>query len=531
MDADVIIVGAGHNSLVSGAYLAAAGLKILILEGHSQPGGDTLTEERVLPGFRDDSCSTAHTLIQANPLMRQNELQLDRYGLHYLRPDPVCAVAVGDGHFLTMHRDVEQTIREISRYSPADAAAYRGLLADWQHLRPLQAAERNDPPAEPEESDHLWRSGPLGDEGLRIRMASGLDIIRERFESEEARAFIAWLAMMTLASIDEPYTGLLPFSLTAGRQTESWVIPEGGSGALPEALIASIRARGGEVLCDSWVERVLIEEGRACGVTTRSGKQYRATRAILSTAHISQLPFALGDAMDEDSAKAIRRWRGGLSMFVSHYALDEAPRYAVDRGETPVIAMGALQSLDSLQAMFADFRQGRLHLNDPFLLCLSPTIVDPSRAPAGRHTLKVIGIQPYDLAAGPLQWDEIREVVADSLLDTYLSHTVNLTHRNELGRDIQSPLDLERRNPNNFHGSCHGGAADPAQSGWFRPTPRWNGYRTPIPGFYLTGACTHPGGSVSAFPGRNAARVMFEDLGLSWDAALATARGASSATL
>lgn len=527
MDADVIIVGAGHNSLVASAYLAAAGLKVLVLEGHSQPGGDTLTEERVLPGFRDDSCSTAHTLIQANPLMRQNELHLDHYGLHYLRPDPVCTVAVGDGRFLTMHRDVEQTAREISYYSPGDAAAYRELLADWQQLRPLQAAERNGPPAEPEDSMHLWRSGPLADEGLRIRMASGLDIIRERFESEEVRAFIAWLAMMTLSSIDEPYTGLLPFSLTAGRQAESWVIPRGGSGALPDALIASIRARGGEVLCDSWVERVVMEDGHACGVITRSGKQYRAARAVLSTAHISQLPSALGEAMDEYSANAARRWRAGLSMFVCHYALDEAPRYATATGDAPVVAMGALESIDSLETMLADFRRGRVHLNHPFLLCLSPTIVDPSRAPAGRHTLKVIGIQPYDLAAGPLQWDEIREEVADGLLDTYLSHTANLTHRDVLGRDIQSPLDLERRNPNNFHGSCHGGADGPSQSGWFRPTPRWNGYRTPIPGLYLTGACTHPGGSVSGFPGRNAARAMLDDFDLSWDGALQSAKSAA----
>lgn len=264
--ADVIVVGAGHNALITAAYAAAAGLRVLVLEAQSQPGGDTITEELTLPGYRHDSCSTAHTLIQANPLLRNNELHLDRFGLRYLLPDPVFMVPLPDGESITMYRDVERTVGEIARFSERDARAYRDLLADWDALRPLQAAERNAPPRAPGETDALWSSGPLGDEGLRIRLSSGLAIIQQRFESPEVRAFIAWVASMTLEPIDQPFTGILPFSLTAGRQEQSWAIPEGGSGALIAALSTLVRMRGGDVLCGEWVSEVLLDGDRVTGV-------------------------------------------------------------------------------------------------------------------------------------------------------------------------------------------------------------------------------------------------------------------------
>lgn len=522
-EADVLVVGAGHNALISAAYLAVAGLRVLVLEGQSQPGGDTMTEELTLPGFRDDSCSTAHTLIQSNPLMRGNELHLDRFGLRYLRPDPVFVITFPDRRSLTMYRDLERTVAEIARYSRGDAAAYRELLADWEKLKPLQAAERSGPPPTPEESARLWRSGPAGDEGLRIRMASGLGIIQERFRTPEVQVFIAWVATMTLDAIDQPYTGILPFSLTAGRQEQSWAIPVGGSGALPDALVALIRGSGGEVVTDTWVRGVLLEHGRAAGVIADDGREFRAGRGVLSSAHIKQLPAMLPGVLDGESAGYVERWHAGLTMFVGHYACRKPPVYRAADGEAAAVTMGTLDSIDNLHRLLADFRGGLVHLDQPFLLCLAPTVIDPSRAPAGHHTLKIVGIQPYSLADGPEQWDDIKDEVADSLLDSFLARTTNLRRDDILGRAIHSPLDLERRNPNNYRGSCHGGSPEPTQSGWYRPMPVWNSYRTPVPGFYLTGSCTHPGGSVSGYPGRNAAHCLLEDLGFDWQGVLARA--------
>jgi phytoene dehydrogenase-like protein len=524
-DPDLIVVGAGHNSLITAAYLSAAGMRVLVLEGQKLPGGDTMSEELTLPGFLHDSCSTAHTLIQGNPLLQRNELKLDSFGLRYLQPDPVFVMPFQDGESFTMYRDLERTRREIARYSARDAVAFILLLDDWDKLKPLQAEERNQPPLSAEDTNRLWAGGPLGDEGLRIRMSSGLDVIRERFESPHIQTAIAWLATLTLQSIELPLTGVLPLALTAGRQSNGWAIPAGGSGSLPAALIKIIKAAGGEVVCGSWVKRIIVEseansKRRAVGVETE-GETYRAKRGVVSTAHVTQLAEQLGDNLDRDSRVMIEGWQPGLTMFVSHYALDEAPRYRTQAGDVASVAMGALESIENLQLMLANFNAGQLHLEQPFFLCLSPTIMDPQRAPDGKHTLKIISKQPYALEGGAERWDEIKEEVSDRLLEKYLAYTTNLTRGNVLGRHIESPLDLERRNPNNFRGSCHGGALVPSQSGLFRPAPDWSQYRTPINRFYLTGSCTHPGGSVSGFPGRNAARVIFDALGLSWSDALA----------
>ena len=156
--------------------------------------------------------------------------------------------------------------------------------------------------------------------------------------------------------------------------------------------------------------------------------------------------------------------------------------------------------------------RGAVALDDPPLLVVCSTVADPSRAPEGRHTLKIIGFHPYDLPGGPEHWDEIKRGLGANL--NYLrKFAPNLTDDKILARLVKSPLDLERTNPHNWHGTCHGGAQSPAQLGGLRPVPGWAQHRMPIPGLYQTGATTHPGGSVSAGPGRNAALVMLQDLG------------------
>jgi phytoene dehydrogenase-like protein len=147
-------------------------------------------------------------------------------------------------------------------------------------------------------------------------------------------------------------------------------------------------------------------------------------------------------------------------------------------------------------------------------------VIDPTRAPAGKHTFKLISFLPYELAEGPEHWDQVKDEVAARLFEQLARLTTNLSERIVLGRYVNSPLDLERRNPANWRGSCHGGASTPQQSGYFRPVEGWSSYRTPVAALYQTGACTHPGGSVSGLPGRNCATVLLHDLGSSLEAAI-----------
>ena len=215
---DVVVAGAGHNSLVAAAYLAKAGFDVLVLEARPVVGGNTATEELTLPGFLHDSCSTAHNLIQASPALR--ELGLEEYGLEYLQPDPVVHVPFPDGAWLTQWRDLDRTCDEFAKFSRRDADAYRRLIAEYDAAKAAFGAYRNNPvgraPRPEDVLDGRWR---------RRLALSAWDVIRSEFEDWHTRAFMLWIATMTVQPADRPGTGLLAYSLAYGRQQHSWTLP------------------------------------------------------------------------------------------------------------------------------------------------------------------------------------------------------------------------------------------------------------------------------------------------------------------
>jgi phytoene dehydrogenase-like protein len=305
----------------------------------------------------------------------------------------------------------------------------------------------------------------------------------------------------------------------------------GGSIALPEALAGVIRECGGQIRTNTEVVRILVEGGRAVGVVAADGTEYRATRAVVSTIHVKHLPDLVGrEMLRAEFVDGLRHWRTGVTMFVTHCALNAPPLYRLEQGPTPSVAAGITESRNELLEALAAFRRGEVRTECPPLLVVSSSVIDPTRAPAGHHTLKVVGFLPYGLRdVGPARWDAIKDEVSEALLDHFSRYTTNLTRRNILAKHVESPLDLERRNPHNYRGSCHGGDQDLAQEGSLRPLPQWGSYRLPVAGLYQTGSTTHSGASVTGAPGRNCAQVLLGDLGLSLEQAIA-ARPASVPT-
>ena len=512
---DIVVAGGGHNSLVAAAYLAKAGLSCLVLEARPVIGGNTATEELTLPGFRHDTCSTAHNLIQVSPTLRDNELHLDEYGLEYLYPDPVVHVPFPDGTWLTQWRDLDRTAGEFAKFSAADAQAYRRLIAEYDEVKGLFGRYRYTPIGWGPSLEELLGDHPGGGRWLRRQAASAWEIISAQFRDPHTRAFMLWMAFMTVQPVDRPGTGWLAYSITFGRQRHSWTMPKGGSAALPLALVRLIEAHGGQALTGRRVARLLIEGGRCVGVETADGERYMARRGVLSSIHIKHLlEMAPAEAWGEEFTVGVETWRPGLSMFVTHYAATVAPAFPVDGGTLTTVAAGLPTSVDRMLRVGSEFHRGVVAADEPVLLIVSPTVEDPSRAPPGHHTLKVIGFQPYELPEGPDRWDEIKAEVSAANLAHLRRYAPNLTEDRILAMLVKSPLDLERFNMHNWHGSCHGGDMGPAQSGRLRPAAGWAQHRLPIHGLYQTGATTHPGGSVSAGPGRNAAMVMLKDVGL-----------------
>jgi phytoene dehydrogenase-like protein len=236
---------------------------------------------------------------------------------------------------------------------------------------------------------------------------------------------------------------------------------------------------------------------------------------VLSTIHVKDLvKMAPSEAWGEDFLYGVETFDEGIAAFAAHYATTEPPRYPLrDGGELTAVSAGVAGWPQDILRMGRDVKEGRLVRDGAWLLFPTPTVADPSRAPEGRHTVKLLGMQPYDPGGGPQRWAELRAEIAATHLAHLRRAAPNLVDETILAELIVTPPDLERSNPHMWHGTFHGGDRSIAYSGALRPAPGWAQHRMPIPGLYQTGGTTHPGGSVTGGPGRNAAIVMLTDLG------------------
>ena len=513
--ADIVVAGAGHNSLIAACYLAKAGYRCLVLDARHIPGGGAATEDLLLPGIGIDTCSTGHTLIRSNPLLVRDELGLVAdYGLRYIDPDPVAHVAFPDGEHFTMSLDADQTVSEIARFSADDAAAYRRMLAEYDEVKSIFTDSQFTPVGFGPGLDQRLAEHPRGRIWQRRRTLSAWDIIRHEFTSRHVQAFMLWMAFQTNQAVDVPGSGMLAYSLIYGRQQRSWSILAGGSGRLTDALVAYLTQHGGTVLCDRPVTGLLLDGDRCVGVRTADGQEYPAGVAVLSTIHITHLrDMAPREFWPEEFHYGVDTYDVGIPGFGSYLVATEAPVFATAGGPVTAVSAGTVGWPDDVVKLGTDLRAGRFVADVPWLLVATPTLVDPGRAPEGQHTVKVLSQQSYQLPPGMSDWDVVKEEHASRQLEYLRRFAPGFTDDKILARMVKSPADYEKLNPHMVHGAFHGGDRGLAFSGPSRPVPGWASHRMPIAGLYQTGGSTHPGGSITGGPGRNAATVLLHDLG------------------
>jgi phytoene dehydrogenase-like protein len=514
--ADIVVAGAGHNSLITAAYLAKMGYRCLVLDARPIPGGGAATEELLGPGYRIDSCSTGHTIIRLNPLLINDELGLHaHYGLEYLEPDPVGHVAFPDGEQLTMWLDLDRTCDEIARFSRRDAGAYRRLIAEYDEVKGIFGRARVTPPEYGPSLEEMLLEHPRGRIWLRRQAITAWDVIRREFEDRHVQAFMVWQAFQTLVPLDAAGSGVNAYSIVFGRQGRSWSIPRGGSGALTDALTCFLEDRGSAVLCDRQVARLVIEDGRCTGVQTDDGERYMATRAVLSTIHVKHLiDMAPREAWGEEFAYGVDTYDVGMSGMACYLATDAAPEFETPGGPRAAVSAGTVgwpEEVLGLGRAVADRRP--YDVGVPWLLVATPTLVDPDRAPEGHHTVKLLSPQTWELPEGVASWEDHKETIFRRQLEHVRRFVPALSDEHILTHYVKSPEDIERSNQHMIHGAFHGGDRSYAFSGKHRPVPGWASHRMPIPGLYQTGGTTSVGGSVTGVPGRSAAMVMLSDLG------------------
>lgn len=514
---DIVVAGAGHNGLIVAAYLSTAGYRCVVLEGRPLIGGGTQTTSLTLPGLKEDICSTVHAIIQGNPMFRDHEIDLRPYGLEYLKADPILHMPFPDGTYITMWRDAERTAAEFGKFSKKDAATYLRLLKQSEVLDPISAAVNFNPPGFVQPLDQMLDKIPHGDVWKRRLARPAWNNIREDYEDEHVRAFMLAHSYVRVIPPQMAETGETAYYVY-GVQRIGRPVPKGGSGQLAMALARYVEDHGGVILANKGIERLIIENGRCVGVECADRTSYRAKKAVVSSIHVKDLiQMAPEQLWGEDFVAGVDMWLGETSAFLSHYALSEPPRFPLSDGSTLAPAeVLILTSPDHfLNKMNYEFSIGEPDFEAPHTAVTCMTVLDPSRAPEGIHTLFYLSFAPFHLKEGPEHWDVIKEEAGRRYLDFFRKFAPNITDDKILAHYYESPLDIWRRNPLFWHGSLHAGQMSPSQLGAMRPVPGWGDYRMPIPGLYQTGATTHPGGSVSGAPGRNAAMVMLKDFGTS----------------
>jgi phytoene dehydrogenase-like protein len=527
--ADIVVAGAGHNSLVAACYLAKAGYRCLVLDARHIPGGGAATEELLLPGFGIDTCATGHTLIRANPLLTRDELGLVAdFGLRYIDPDPVAHVTFPDGEHFTMWLDRDRTAAEIARFSPADAAAYLRMLNEYDEVKSIFGGAQFTPVGFGPSLEARLAEHPRGRLWQRRRVLSAWDIVRHEFSSRHVQAFMLWMAFQTNQAVDIPGSGILAYSIIFGRQQRSWSILVGGSGRLTAALTGYLESHGGTVLCNKRVTRLLLDEGRCVGVETADGEQYRAGTAALSTIHVTHLrDMAPAEAWPEEFHYGIDTYDVGIPGFGVYLATTAPPVFETPDGPVTAVSAGTAGWPEDVVRLGQDLRAGRFVSDVPWLLVATPTLVDPGRAPAGKHTVKLLSQQVYELPPGMPDWDTVKADHARRQIAHLRAVAPSFTDEVILGQLVKSPPDYEQMNPHMVHGAFHGGDRGLAFSGPNRPVPGWASHRMPIPGLYQTGGSSHPGGSITGAPGRNAAIVLLHDLGHDPDEVMSAPPGAA----
>ena len=525
---DVIIIGGGHNGLVCAAYLAKAGLKVTVLERRDVVGGAAVTEE-FHPGFRNSVA--AYTVSLLNPKVAR-DLELERHGLRVVERQLANFLPLPGGQFLKI--GAGKTAQEVAKFSTRDAErldaystrldAVADVLRDLVLQTPPNAVQGGWLAALPE----LLKLGRLGKrvgklgielqrEMLDMFAKSAGDYLDGWFESAPIKAAYGFDGIV--GNYASPYTPGSAYVLMhhvfgeVNGKKGAWGHAIGGMGAITQAMAKSASESGAEIRIGAGVREVIVEQGRAVGVVTSAGDSLRAS-AIISNLNPKLLYGQLIDpgVLPQDFRERIANWRCGSGTFRMNVALSELPDFNVLPGRDPAEHHTAgiiiAPSLGYMEQAFVDARSSGWS-KQPIVEMLIPSTLDDTLAPRGQHVASLFCQHVAPTLPNGASWDDHRDTVADLMIETVNKHAPNFK-ASVLGRQIMSPLDLERTfgliGGDIFHGQL-----DLNQLFSARPMLGHADYRGPLPGLYMCGAGTHPGGGVTGAPGHNAAREVLAD--------------------
>lgn len=519
-DFDVIVVGAGHNSLSAAAYLQKCGLKTLVLEKNAVPGGGAISKDLGMPGFMHDTHATGVVHLQGHPILTADELELKaKFGLRFIYPEATYMTVFGDGDTLTCYADLDKTCAELARYSEADARAYREMVAFMDSIMPMINMSMARPPVPFNAFLGMLGGMPGGNDLLLMLLKSAQDIVVERFEHEKVRVhLLKWVAEGLLCSPEQKTTGIAMLYLIGLSHAAPAGVPEGGMISLSLAMIRCIEHYGGEVRLNAPVKKIINRDGVARSVELASGEVLTARRAVVATIH----PFLLGDMVDgldpELVAKARKLENSDFAGILVNCALREKPIWKAGAQMDGCLYINVLDDTELLtfRQYMESMKLGKL--NERPIACVScHTNFDPTRAPEGQHSLYIFALTPGRMLEGGFaRWDTIKEQRGDQIIAWLGKYIENLTPENIIARHVDTPLDMMRHSPSFQNGDACGIGMFLYQMMGARPMPELSQYRVPgAEGLYLCGPAMHPGGGMTG-GGRPVAIRLMEDIGVDY---------------
>jgi len=519
---DVIVIGGGHNGLVNAAYLAKAGKKVLALERRHVLGGAAVTEE-IFPGFLFSECSYVVSLLRPEII---RELELPRHGLEILPLDGTFT-PMANGNSLWRMNDHARTQREIRRHSRVDAEAYdefsKMMTPMCRFVKPLLSMIPPDPttlkPGDLKQLHFLMQRfrSLSSDERytlVQLMTMSAADFLDQWFETDVLKATMSASGIIgTFLGIRSPGTAYVLLHHYMGEidgAFRSWGFSRGGTVAISNAIADAAREAGVEIRTQAGVVKILVKNGRTCGVALQSGEEISANVVSSSVdPHLTFERFLDPSELPADFLEGVRRYKYRGSSGKVNLALDALPDFKCLPGPGAHLrgAISISPSIEYMERAYDDAKYGNFS-RKPYIDIVIPSLTDPSVAPPGKHVMSCfVQYAPYKLAKGT--WDDQREAFGDAVVNTIAEHAPNIK-KIITGGQILTPLDLERE----FgltQGNIFQGELSLEQLFFLRPVPGWAYYRTPIDNLYLCGSATHPGGGIMGAPGRIASQVILRD--------------------
>ena len=521
---DVIVVGAGHNGLASAAFLAKAGLDVLVLERNPHIGGAAVSRE-LYPGWTYSNCSYVCSLLRPEIY---RSLDLARHGLQVV-PYGGGVTFTRDGDFIGRYPDKDVRRRELARHSAHDADAYpryaRETMRQTRLIRSLLMRTPPDPtsfrPRDIRELLHLARElGKLGERTLydtiRFYSMSIADYLGEFFENDAIKASFTDSGIIgTALGVYSPGTAYVLLHHYMGEvdgQIGAWGYARGGMGAVSKALAGALQAHGGQIITSAPAHRIIVSGGRVAGVALENGDEHHAD-IVISNLDAKRTFLSLMDSRDlrPEVVEQARRFKIRGSSGKLNIALDGLPEFPALGRDNPLIGgdMHVLDSLERFERAYDDWKRG-MWSQDPYVDMLIPSVVDPTMAAPGKHVMSVF-VQYAPVKVQGRDWtDADRDAFGRTVIDQIARYSPNFKSL-ILHAEVRTPRELEAE-VGLTEGNIFQGELTLDQLFFNRPFPGFAQYRGPVRGMYLCGSSTHPGGGVMGAPGANAAREVLRDL-------------------